>query len=1661
MGSDDGNNMFMNPCADGEFIVRALHEYHTDSVGHLSFSQFQYIKVTHREDSGWWLGESENNRGWFPSNRVERVSSVYESEITSEDYDQIRTGLDGVETQFLGEPVTESVSDSMHLDWGAISPTIGRTRAGQLAFPPSQLSALQPYYGPDSPPISDSSNTDLPNAYSEFIAEVTLYVDELREAASDGQVDRYQPTVANIISCVKALLIFTNTIARDSEVLRTYPELEKSRRIILRALGKLYSKCLVANGSQALTTSRQRQFAVEKLGIFSGQVLEGITEFATRSREIGLRIRAEITAASPKRGELGIIIPSTGDIENSPPSSNSHGSHGKRRRVSRAGSAKGYKSFNAVRQWKAEHVQKYATARKAIELLLTEYMDCLNGESGSTGLDMILRTTIQAAQAVEIFLASAEELKTRTSIKEENDYAIHRAQLSATSTKLFEYIKSLQSGGGAMIYSTETILARFMSLASLLLRCLVDLHPKSSHGGQEQFQSDKEASSSEDQEPEEQDVSSAVSRMAPAFETFSRGQMNGKVSSSAGLVSWSDDLPPKFGSSRNVSPPRFKYPPGPGGPVSPLSRKFASLNSLHDRYKRPNGGLSSFDKDTGRFSSDMGYDESDDLDRNIMGPYRSSHDSAVMFMSGRNTPHHSLMSRGSPTAAPIAKERDLGRKVLSDTRIPSIRRDNDENEQERLNAAMRSAERTVTEIFVPVQEMSQLVEEVITPAPQTADQTFNQNLAASSTPNLGPQRTSYSSPSRASYETSVRTQTKTTDNATLPTSPANTPGTSSRNGRPSTPTDVSRILAEDSDMVGLGVSVLGKAVSRNSVSPGASGQGSGAVSRSMRVRSPVPSSPNLEPSKRVQLSEFSSRPHSPSLGPEPRTYSRNSNGSSNNLTTAVTPSSKRESQTSVRSDISTGRRSKDSQLSGDQDSTQDRPHPSIQSAPRLDSRASASLRPEPQGRDEELLSGLVTPTTPNIQTFVDGQPPQRPGKSHRRESAQSTLSVANSMHSRSGGGFRPISPALSTRNGGQDIGARGRLSTESTAADERQQQHRHPQQLTRAKPSVPPYRPRQNKVGQSKGRPSTESKQESVLATPWFLENDYEPDEVLYNDNGALVAGTLDAYIEMLTSHKNTPDPAFVTTFFTTFRLFTDPMELVQLLKKRFVKPPPSGLDDQERMTWQQEKQERVQKRVQIALKTWLDGYWVSAKDRAAFKPIMDFVTQEMMAILPGPSGRMLDMLNQWANKRKSLNLHGRPQTLSKSRSHERINQLTQEPGSIQGSGITGSSSKPYATLKEKHSIDQSRPISRRGISAFTNRDSLYSRGPPVPLVNKALLSALASDATMAKVVVTDIKPVELARQLTIMVGKLLLEIPYLELLAKERPNCSRVVQLSNKITWWVTDTIVDEPSVKKRIGVLKHWVEVGEECLKLNNFETLMAISCAIESSTVRRLHNTWEGISKAYVERYEQLRKIISNDFNYSLYRAKLKTVQAPCVPFLGLYFTTITYIEDGNSIYKELNPPELALNSTSSATSIPVPPTTPTPVTTKKLLRYGRFSQLAKAVQEFRDLQGIYDLLEVPRMRDFILKRTETIDLERSYQKSKAIEPGRPTPSNIPGTGGSSGSSSQRSSISMGTRPGANRGLFYGGITNSEMSSGNSMPARLNKLSFFRKSTRTERP
>lgn len=61
--------------------VRALHDFEPNagSTTCLSFRAGQVIRTLNKDGSGWWDGELEGKRGWFPSNYVEVLAGARSS----------------------------------------------------------------------------------------------------------------------------------------------------------------------------------------------------------------------------------------------------------------------------------------------------------------------------------------------------------------------------------------------------------------------------------------------------------------------------------------------------------------------------------------------------------------------------------------------------------------------------------------------------------------------------------------------------------------------------------------------------------------------------------------------------------------------------------------------------------------------------------------------------------------------------------------------------------------------------------------------------------------------------------------------------------------------------------------------------------------------------------------------------------------------------------------------------------------------------------------------------------------------------------------------------------------------------------------------------------------------------------------------------------------------------------------------------------------------------------------------------------------------------------------------------------------------------------------------------------------------------------------------
>lgn len=61
---------------DGSMMVSqpAGSSSSTGPLVYLSFRGGEYIRVIHRDPSGWWDGEVDSRRGWFPSNYVKPLT---------------------------------------------------------------------------------------------------------------------------------------------------------------------------------------------------------------------------------------------------------------------------------------------------------------------------------------------------------------------------------------------------------------------------------------------------------------------------------------------------------------------------------------------------------------------------------------------------------------------------------------------------------------------------------------------------------------------------------------------------------------------------------------------------------------------------------------------------------------------------------------------------------------------------------------------------------------------------------------------------------------------------------------------------------------------------------------------------------------------------------------------------------------------------------------------------------------------------------------------------------------------------------------------------------------------------------------------------------------------------------------------------------------------------------------------------------------------------------------------------------------------------------------------------------------------------------------------------------------------------------------------------
>ncbi|KAH3762319.1 Ras guanine nucleotide exchange factor Q [Pelomyxa schiedti] len=241
-----------------------------------------------------------------------------------------------------------------------------------------------------------------------------------------------------------------------------------------------------------------------------------------------------------------------------------------------------------------------------------------------------------------------------------------------------------------------------------------------------------------------------------------------------------------------------------------------------------------------------------------------------------------------------------------------------------------------------------------------------------------------------------------------------------------------------------------------------------------------------------------------------------------------------------------------------------------------------------------------------------------------------------------------------------------------------------------------------------------------------------------------------------------------------------------------------------------------------------------------------------------------------------------------------------------------------------------------------------------------------------------DMDPIEIARQLSLMEFDIFRTIQAKEMFSlswskKDKelksPNLLAMIHKFNTISNWVSYTICKEPLLKRRLGILKRFTKVLEELIKLNNLNAVFEISSGLSSSSVGRLKIMWAEF-KDNNKVMDKVSTLTAPTGNFAAYRDAVRRANPPCIPYLGVYLSDLTFIEEGN------------------------------PDTTEAgLVNYCKFAMVAGVIQELqRYQQQPYNFAKVESIYTFLNQHVKGVSEKECFDLSLIAEP-RPTATHNP--------------------------------------------------------------
>lgn len=165
----------------------------------------------------------------------------------------------------------------------------------------------------------------------------------------------------------------------------------------------------------------------------------------------------------------------------------------------------------------------------------------------------------------------------------------------------------------------------------------------------------------------------------------------------------------------------------------------------------------------------------------------------------------------------------------------------------------------------------------------------------------------------------------------------------------------------------------------------------------------------------------------------------------------------------------------------------------------------------------------------------------------------------------------------------------------------------------------------------------------------------------------------------------------------------------------------------------------------------------------------------------------------------------------------------------------------------------------------------------------------------------------DVAEQLTLLDLEIFRKIQHFELLGQawSKPklqtlaiNVTELITRPNKISFWVATCILLQQKLKDRVKTVTSFIQIAQKLDELKSYNTMMGVLAGLNSSAISRLHQTNAQIDKRVKTIFEELNAKVNPEKAFKNLRDIMMFCGRPCLPYIGIYLTDLTFIDEGNA-------------------------------------------------------------------------------------------------------------------------------------------------------------------